>query len=307
MIHIDRTRALEPLEADESVGCRRDAGNIPERSVTNERSRRIWRAPAQIVTLTMNPALDITTSVDVVRPTEKLRCGTTRYDPGGGGINVARIAHVLGGSVSAVFPAGGATGDLITTLLVDAGVRFREVAIAASTRESFTVNETSSGQQYRFVLPGPQLTFPEQERCLGQLRMEAAAAEFVVASGSLPPACPLTSISGLPHVCRDVGARPDSGHLGRWPATDLLRGVSPQSERARTARMRGSRTRHRGRATGRRTRTHRQRTCRSRGGVVGISWCATCHTSTEAIDFRRSRWPVGAALGPATRWLPRSR
>jgi 6-phosphofructokinase 2 len=38
--------------------------------------------PVQIVTLTMNPALDITTSVDVVRRTDKLRCETTRYDPG---------------------------------------------------------------------------------------------------------------------------------------------------------------------------------------------------------------------------------
>lgn len=51
----------------------------------------------RIITLTMNPALDITTSVDVVRPTEKMRCGAPRYDPGGGGINVARIVHVLGG------------------------------------------------------------------------------------------------------------------------------------------------------------------------------------------------------------------
>jgi len=61
----------------------------------------------QIVTLTMNPALDITTSVDVVRPTEKLRCAATRYDAGGGGINVAHIAHVLGASVLAVFPLAG--------------------------------------------------------------------------------------------------------------------------------------------------------------------------------------------------------
>ncbi|MGO9154263.1 1-phosphofructokinase family hexose kinase [Mycobacterium sp.] len=163
-------------------------------------------APAQIVTLTMNPALDITSGVDVVRPTDKLRCGTPRYDPGGGGINVARIAHVLGGSVSAVFPAGGPTGDLITRLLVDAGVRFREVAIAAPTRESFTVNETSSGQQYRFVLPGPQLTFAEQERCVGQLRIEAAAAEFVVASGSLPRGVPADFYQRVADVCQDVGA-----------------------------------------------------------------------------------------------------
>lgn len=57
-----------------------------------------------IVTLTMNPALDITTDTDQVIPTDKMRCGLPRYDPGGGGINVARIVHVLGESVSALFP-----------------------------------------------------------------------------------------------------------------------------------------------------------------------------------------------------------
>lgn len=48
---------------------------------------------ATIVTLTMNPALDITTSADRVLPTDKIRCRGTRYDPGGGGINVARVAR----------------------------------------------------------------------------------------------------------------------------------------------------------------------------------------------------------------------
>jgi len=52
-----------------------------------------------IVTLTMNPALDITTSVGVVRQTDKLRCSATRYDPGGGG-SVARVAQVLDGSMN---------------------------------------------------------------------------------------------------------------------------------------------------------------------------------------------------------------
>jgi 6-phosphofructokinase 2 len=162
---------------------------------------------AQIVTLTMNPALDITTSIDAVRPTDKLRCGTTRYDPGGGGINVARIAHVLGGSVSAVFPAGGPTGGLVVSLLNDARVPCRQIAIAASTRESFTVNEESTGQQYRFVLPGPRLTFTEQARCLDELRMAAESAEFVVASGSLPSGVPPDYYQRVADVCRDLGAR----------------------------------------------------------------------------------------------------
>ena len=158
-----------------------------------------------IVTLTMNPALDITTNVGVVRPTDKLRCSTTRYDPGGGGVNVARIAKVLGGSVSAVFPAGGSTGGLLTSLLREQGVPFHEIPIAAATRESFTVNETSTGQQYRFVLPGPELTLPEQEQCLEELATAAASAEFVVASGSLPPGVPADFYQRVAEICREVG------------------------------------------------------------------------------------------------------
>ncbi|MGZ4514895.1 MAG: 1-phosphofructokinase family hexose kinase [Mycobacterium sp.] len=160
---------------------------------------------AQIVTLTMNPALDITTSVGVVRPTDKLRCSATRYDPGGGGINVARIARVLGGSVLAVFPAGGSHGGLVTSLLSDAEVPFRRIPIGAQTRESFTVNETSTGQQYRFVLPGPQLTIPEQEQCLDQLRIAAESAGFVVASGSLPPGVPADYYQRVADICQQLG------------------------------------------------------------------------------------------------------
>lgn len=71
----------------------------------------------RIVTLTMNPALDITTEADWVRHTDKIRCGPARHDPGGGGINVARVAAVLGASVSAVYPRGGLTGARIAQLL----------------------------------------------------------------------------------------------------------------------------------------------------------------------------------------------
>src|SRR4029077_17397197 len=90
-----------------------------------------------IVTLTMNPALDITTDADVVRPTDKVRCTSVRYDPGGGGVNVAQVAYNLGASVTAVFPAGGATGDVYGDLLTARGVPFHRVKIAGSTRESF--------------------------------------------------------------------------------------------------------------------------------------------------------------------------
>jgi len=161
----------------------------------------------RIVTLTMNPALDIATSVDVVRPTQKLRCSGTRYDPGGGGINVARIARVLGGSVFAVFPAGGSHGGHVTALLDAAGVAFAAIPIAGATRESLTVNEISTGEQYRFVLPGPELTAREQECCMRELRMAARSAEFVVASGSLPPGVPDDYYQQVADMCGQLGAR----------------------------------------------------------------------------------------------------
>ena len=46
----------------------------------------------QILTITMNPAIDISTAVERVMPIRKLRCTTARRYPGGGGINVARVA-----------------------------------------------------------------------------------------------------------------------------------------------------------------------------------------------------------------------
>ena len=160
-----------------------------------------------IATLTMNPALDITTSADIVRHTDKIRCGAATYDAGGGGINVARFARVLGASVTAVYPAGGPTGAMVTSLVGEADVPVRRVVIGKPTRESFTVNERSTGKQYRFVLPGPRLTAAEQEACLAELRSAAEAADFVVASGSLPPGAPPDFYQRVADLCREVGAR----------------------------------------------------------------------------------------------------
>lgn len=161
---------------------------------------------AIIVTLTMNPALDIAVDTDVVVPTDKIRCRAVRYDPGGGGINVARVVKVLGTSVSAIFPAGGPTGGLITELL-GAELPLHRVPIVGQTRESFTVNEVSSGRQYRFVLPGPNVSIAEQSECLNALRAATASAKYVVASGSLPPGVHPDLYQRVADICQERGAR----------------------------------------------------------------------------------------------------
>jgi 6-phosphofructokinase 2 len=141
---------------------------------------------AAIVTLTMNPALDIATATQRVEPTHKLRCTEPRYDPGGGGINVARAVRALGGEAAAVFPAGGAAGEMIRHLLDQEDVVYDVVAIDGFTRESLAVEERATGDQFRFILPGPEISERDQQRCLDRLELLAPAASYIVASGSLP-------------------------------------------------------------------------------------------------------------------------
>lgn len=143
-----------------------------------------------ILTVTLNPALDLATSAEAVRPGPKLRCEEPRADPGGGGINVARMIGRLGGEVRAFVAFGGATGARLARLMEKerlATVRFDG---PGETRESLSVTDRESGTQYRFVMPGP--TWP---RAAGRAALSAitAAAEpgaFVVLSGSLPPGLP---------------------------------------------------------------------------------------------------------------------
>jgi len=76
-----------------------------------------------------------------------LRCEAPRYDPGGGGINVARAVHALGGDALAIFPAGGAAGEKIRHLLHEEGVAHEAIAIAGFTGESPAVEDLRTGNQ----------------------------------------------------------------------------------------------------------------------------------------------------------------
>src|SRR3974390_728199 len=139
---------------------------------------------AEIVTLTPNPAIDLSTSIDRVVPTSKLRCTALRRDPGGGGINVARVIKRLGGDVEAIFPIGGLSGQLLRRLVVDESIACRVIEVEAETREDLSVTEQSTGKQYRFLLPGIALREAEWRGCLDALAVSNTSPKFVVASGS---------------------------------------------------------------------------------------------------------------------------
>jgi 6-phosphofructokinase 2 len=164
-------------------------------------------AHAPIVTLTMNPALDVSSTVDRVVSEHKLRCGPSRFDPGGGGVNVSRAIRNLGGNSVAVYPLGGPTGQAYRGFLEEVGLLGRVITIAGNTRESFTVDETTTGEQFRFVLQGPTFREPEWRACLSVVGDHLPVGGFLVASGSLPPGVPDDFYAMLARVAHEHDIR----------------------------------------------------------------------------------------------------
>ncbi|MGY6551338.1 MAG: 1-phosphofructokinase family hexose kinase [Erythrobacter sp.] len=139
---------------------------------------------AKIATLTLNPAIDGASTAQVVGHTSKVRTRDQRFDPGGGGINVARVLTRLGADVEALYLAGGVTGPMLDGLLGRAGIAHRSIPVAGDTRISFAVLEEQTGHEYRFVAQGPQITAEECASCLAEI--EAMTCDWLVLSGSLP-------------------------------------------------------------------------------------------------------------------------
>lgn len=177
-----------------------------------------------ILTVTMNPALDVSANTARMRPTSKLRCDRVQRHPGGGGINVARVLHRLGADCAALCLLGGPTGQMLSMLLQEEGVHCIPVAIGGHTRESFTVLDDSTAEEYRFVLPGPVI-HPDELGSMMALLAWQPAPDFVVASGSLPPGMPVDFYEKLANISNAWGARLVVDGSGAALAAALDRGV----------------------------------------------------------------------------------
>lgn len=163
---------------------------------------------SRILTLTLNPALDVTTAVGRLEPHVKLRCESPTREPGGGGINVSRMIRELGEESCAFLAVGGKIGEHLCQLTEEAGVPIHAFPAPGMTRETLQVVEHASGHQYRFVMPGPDWTeegATEAEAEIARI-VETAGYDWVVASGSLPPGMPADFFARVARRAADCGA-----------------------------------------------------------------------------------------------------
>ena len=141
-----------------------------------------------ILTVTLNPCIDKSSKVGIIKPESKLRCTEVVNEPGGGGINVSKALQKLETPSVALFPAGGNKGNMLCHMLKQEGILFHAVDTKVETRENWIMLETSTNNQFRFTFPGREVMEETITTLLDQIR--SFAPTFVVASGSLPPGLP---------------------------------------------------------------------------------------------------------------------
>jgi 6-phosphofructokinase 2 len=160
-----------------------------------------------IVTITMNPAVDKSTSIDKLVPEKKMRCSELITEAGGGGINISKAIKELGGESLAVFPSGGMNGKLLENYFSQKQISYKSIPVAHETRENIVVRETDTNSQYRFVMPGASLSEKEAHACFELLQQLNPRPTCIVASGSLPPGLPDNFFGQLAKVVKQLKAR----------------------------------------------------------------------------------------------------
>ena len=161
---------------------------------------------ASIITITFNPSIDKSTTVPQLLPEKKLNCTAPVFEPGGGGINVARALKKLGADATAVFLAGGYTGDFFTKLLGKEQITSSVIDIVGHTRENVIIRDTSTNLQYRFGMPGPEIEVAEYEKLLAVIE-KLTGVDFIVASGSLPQGIPVDIFARIAAIAKRINAK----------------------------------------------------------------------------------------------------
>ncbi len=148
------------------------------------------QAMGRIITVTPNPAVDLSYHVAGITPGASHRVAAPLSRAGGKGLNVARVAHQLGHPVLALAPSGGTAGAEFAAELRSSGVPHRLIPVAAETRRSIAFVDTVGGETSIFNEEGSPLQ-PSEWQALAAAVVDALdgqSAGVLVGSGSLPPA-----------------------------------------------------------------------------------------------------------------------
>ena len=162
----------------------------------------------RILSLCLNPTLDVSAQAERVVPYKKNRTTTQTVEPGGGGINIVRVLASLAQSAELIYFSGGFSGLQLESELQRLGIQSQSIAIDGDTRIAFNVRDTSSGAEYRFVPEGPVVGSGAGQQVLDAMKLlSLGTGDLVIASGSLPRGMPNNFYGEISEQVAEHGAR----------------------------------------------------------------------------------------------------
>jgi 1-phosphofructokinase family hexose kinase len=156
-----------------------------------------------IYTLTPNPTLDLSGTVELLIPNEKNYISNETRNPGGSAINVARILTRLNVPVIAIGFLGKYIGSEIISLLNKEHVHHKFIKIQGHTRINMTLSNSKTQLQTRLSFAGPRIRANEIESLVTQMKQIPRSGIFIL-GGSFPPGL---HISDVNHIIREMLAR----------------------------------------------------------------------------------------------------
>jgi len=160
----------------------------------------------QIITITLNPAIDKSTSISELVPEKKIKCDHPKFEPGGGGINVSRVLQRLKNKSKAIYFEGGFSGKFFSQLIHDENIETIPIEIKSNTRENFIVFEEKTNLQYRFGMPGPEVNKNETDKLIHVLE-KLEKIDYLVLSGSIPSNFDENVVSQIALICKNKNAK----------------------------------------------------------------------------------------------------
>lgn len=160
-----------------------------------------------ILAINMNPAIDKVYAVDDFQVGKVFRPRAMTATAGGKGLNVARVAHLLGEKVMVTGLVGGSTGRQIEESVKEQGMDSRFITIQGESRICINVTDEKNITSTEILEPGPVVTLEEGERFLGRYQELLQECSVVTASGSLPKGMPKDLYATLIRMAGESGKK----------------------------------------------------------------------------------------------------
>ena len=161
-----------------------------------------------VITISLNPSLDRTLVVHYLNVGYHNRTReTTRLNPAGKGVNIARALHQLQRPTRAIVLLGDdATSKAFKSIIADEGFGTTAITVTGNTRSNIFILDDANHTETAIIEDGPTVTQADLDLVIGTMQQQIKSDDFVVLAGSLPQGAPVDTFAQLCQAAHDIGA-----------------------------------------------------------------------------------------------------